>query len=676
MALVYVGGNTGTWAGATAGNNNVSLTALTGGIAAAAAAGDFVVAVYATGSAADRTLVIQDPSAVAYTLIDVERYANGTTYDSNLRVAFKRLTAADANVVFGPTGNAQDAGAAAIHVWRGVNTATPQDVTAVGTSGTGTGRPNPPAITPTTAGAVVIATGGAAAATGAVFVGTGLSNFRTATSVDTNDGMVGIGSFAWTSGAYDPAAWTGGTANAADSWTSITLVLRPGATQTLTPTLFTNTQTFFSPDVTQSGAAQTLTPSLYTNTQTFHNPTVSATYGLTPALYTNDQAFFSADVTQAGGAQALTPSLYTNTQTFFSPTAAATYALTPALYSNGQTFFSPTVTATRTLTPALYTNTQSFFAPTVTASKTLTAALFTNTQSFFAPTVTATYSLTPAKYDNNQTFYSAVITQTGGAQTLLPGLYTNEQTFFAPTVGRGAVTLQPGLVTNNQTFYAATATASYTIAPDLAVNAQTFYAPTVTQAAPGQTLAPDLYTNTQAFYSPTVAPGAVTLLPQGYVDDGYVSPGYVGPNTFSTQAFFAPAVTTSKTLTPSLLTNASSFYAPTVALESYLITKAQALSLYKVWLLQGLAPQALTVAPSSRSAGGVSQSITQVDDTVTVSTTASPTAVGADPGTMIDEIALLHGLGSDLVVTPLARSAGAISQTLATTGSTTTVTRV
>jgi len=95
-----------------------------------------------------------------------------------------------------------------------------------------------------------------------------------------------------------------------------------------------------------------------------------------------------------------------------------------------------------------------------------------------------------------------------------------------------------------------------------------------------------------------------------------------------------------------------------------------------VWLLQGLAPQPLTVGPSSRSAGGVSQTITQVDDTVTVSTTASPTAVGADPGTMIDEIALLHGLGSDLVVTPLARSAGAISQTMATVGSTTTVTRV
>jgi len=91
---------------------------------------------------------------------------------------------------------------------------------------------------------------------------------------------------------------------------------------------------------------------------------------------------------------------------------------------------------------------------------------------------------------------------------------------------------------------------------------------------------------------------------------------------------------------------------------------------------QGLAPQPLTVGPSSRSAGGVSQTITQVLDTVTVSTTASPTAVGADPGTMIDEIALLHGLGSDLVVTPLARSAGAISQTMATTGSTTTVTRV
>ena len=103
MALQYVGSNTGTWAGANTGNNNVSLTALTGGLSASAAIGDIVVALYVTGSTADRTLSITDGTN-AYTLVNTEQYSNGTTYDTNLRVAYKILTAADANTVFGPTG--------------------------------------------------------------------------------------------------------------------------------------------------------------------------------------------------------------------------------------------------------------------------------------------------------------------------------------------------------------------------------------------------------------------------------------------------------------------------------------------------------------------------------------------------------------------------------------------
>ena len=78
-----------------------------------------------------------------------------------------------------------------------------------------------------TSGATVIAIGAGAAGTGAVYVAAGLANFRTVTSVDTYDSMTGMGSFAWSSGAYDSAQWTGGTANAADSWASYTLALRP-----------------------------------------------------------------------------------------------------------------------------------------------------------------------------------------------------------------------------------------------------------------------------------------------------------------------------------------------------------------------------------------------------------------------------------------------------------------
>lgn len=250
MTISYVGGNTGTWAGATSGNNNVSLTALTGGSGSSAAIGDIVVAVYATGSAADRALLIQGPAAEAYTLAGTELYANGTTYDTNLRVAYRILTAADANCVFGPTGNNQDAGAAAVHVWRNIDSVTPMDVAVVTATGTATGQPNAASITPTTAGAVVLVCGGAAAITGAAFTQSGseLANFLSVTSADTNDAMVGIGSKAWTSGAFDPVAWTGGTTGAADSWAAVTLALRTGAS------LFTDSVS----EPSTAGATQTV----------------------------------------------------------------------------------------------------------------------------------------------------------------------------------------------------------------------------------------------------------------------------------------------------------------------------------------------------------------------------------------------------------------------------------
>ena len=229
MALQYVGGATATKAGATSGNTTISLTALTGGIATSAQAGDVVIAGFATGSTADRTLLIQDPSGTAYTLVGSELYSNGTSYDTNLRVGLKELTAADASVTFGPTGNAADAGAMFVHVWRGEDETTILDVTAVTATGTGTGRPDPGAITPSTNGAVIICIGAGAAATGAVFTAAYLSNFRTATSVDTNDAMIGVGSVAWSSGAYNPAVWTGGSTVTSNSWAAVTLALRPGA---------------------------------------------------------------------------------------------------------------------------------------------------------------------------------------------------------------------------------------------------------------------------------------------------------------------------------------------------------------------------------------------------------------------------------------------------------------
>lgn len=107
------------------------------------------------------------------------------------------------------------------------------------------------------------------------------------------------------------------------------------------------------------------------------------------------------------------------------------------------------------------------------------------------------------------------------------------------------------------------------------------------------------------------------------------------------------------------------------------ITREVATQLYQIYLLHGLTVGSpLVVTPTTRSAGGLTQSVTETGGTVSIATTAN-TTVGLPPlAQMIEELAALHGLGETLSVTATSRTAGAISQTIATTGGVTTVTRV
>ncbi len=70
--------------------------------------------------------------------------------------------------------------------------------------------------------------------------------------------------------------------------------------QSLTPSLFTDADTFFAPTV--SVGAVTLAPSLFSDADTFFGPTVTGTSNqtLTPSLYVNESVFFNATV--SGGA--------------------------------------------------------------------------------------------------------------------------------------------------------------------------------------------------------------------------------------------------------------------------------------------------------------------------------------------------------------------------------------
>lgn len=109
---------------------------------------------------------------------------------------------------------------------------------------------------------------------------------------------------------------------------------------------------------------------------------------------------------------------------------------------------------------------------------------------------------------------------------------------------------------------------------------------------------------------------------------------------------------------------------------SFTISGIQARRLLQIHLLHGLGiGTPLEVSATARTAGILAQTVSESGGTVTVNTTATPTTTPADPGALIDELAALHGLTGTLQVTAASRTAGSITQTLATAGGTTTVTR-
>lgn len=229
-AIQYVGGTSAAVTGSTATTTNVSLTSLTGGLASAPADGDVVIVYYGVGSTADRNLSVTTSGYIE--VADI--YANDT-FDANLSVSYKRMTSTpDTQVTVSATGATGDAGAVAIHVWRGVDSVVVFDTAAITATGTNSVLCNPGAITPVTAGTVIVA-GGAGAHNAGVqtFTSSDLSNFVTLGGPNsTNDVTVGLGSKTWTSGAFNPAAFGFSAAdNAAFSWAAVTLALLLPQTQ-------------------------------------------------------------------------------------------------------------------------------------------------------------------------------------------------------------------------------------------------------------------------------------------------------------------------------------------------------------------------------------------------------------------------------------------------------------
>ena len=227
MAISYVGGKVAGSAGQGGGSVAIN-SGLTGGSGSAAAAGELVVVTVCVATQG-RTPTISIATPTGYTALSVQR-TSATTYDTNVQTCYKIMGGTpDTAVTIPASGDNADAIAYTIQVFRGVHATTPEDVTSQYATDSGTDNlPNGAAITPVTTGAWVVVCGGGAAQSSSDFTASELTDFISAGGADTNDADVGSGYYtAWTSGAFNPAKFGGGSTNSANSWGCTTIALRP-----------------------------------------------------------------------------------------------------------------------------------------------------------------------------------------------------------------------------------------------------------------------------------------------------------------------------------------------------------------------------------------------------------------------------------------------------------------
>lgn len=219
--ISYVGGKTAISAAAGSGPS-AAINSLTGGSNANPSAGDLIVVAAAMDGTSDLTLAM---SSAGYTKVD-DLYSDDTV-DVNFAVFYKFWDGAEVTAILaGQTGRRA---AIAVKVFRGVDTVTPLDVTYQQATGQNTFAANPPAVTPATAGAWVVACGGAGSVNSGDFTSGDLDNFISTNTGISSGVIVGMGNKAGTHGvALDPVAWGSGTSDStSNAWAALSLVLRP-----------------------------------------------------------------------------------------------------------------------------------------------------------------------------------------------------------------------------------------------------------------------------------------------------------------------------------------------------------------------------------------------------------------------------------------------------------------
>lgn len=241
--LTYVGGASTAGAGS-ASTGSISLTSLSGGVSTSPAAGDLIVV---STVIASTVAIAAGIASSGYT--QVANLTSTDTYVSNMAVAYKLSDGTETSISTNASGSTSEGVATIVHVWRGVNQLLPIDAQVTTATAINTRIPNPAAITPNTAGCVILAFGMSANNAGsptlliepagtinAINVAGAGSGSACKSSVYAYNG--------WTSGSYDPPPWTGGgTSTSNDSSCAVTFAIRPAGSSQIGPVLLSAAST-------------------------------------------------------------------------------------------------------------------------------------------------------------------------------------------------------------------------------------------------------------------------------------------------------------------------------------------------------------------------------------------------------------------------------------------------
>jgi len=260
----------------------------------------------------------------------------------------------------------------------------------------------------------------------------------------------GTGGVTISSGTYYPTAYldsSGGSVSAtldADSptyspSTGYTIIGGGSGSQTLTGTLYTDTDSFGAGTITRGPV--TLTGTLFTDSDSFGAGTVTPRNTLTGTLFTDTDAFGAGSISV--GPVTLTGTLFTDGDSFGSGAVSqggSTQTLTGTLFSDSDAFGSGAITTGPvTITGTLFSDTDSFGSGTITrGAVTLTGTLFSDSDSFGAGSVSAgPVTITGTLYSDPDSFGAGSISQVS-PQAITGTLFVDGDTF-----GAGAVA-QPG----------------------------------------------------------------------------------------------------------------------------------------------------------------------------------------------------------------------------------------